>query len=762
MNKSIDRLKKFLEHTIPWLVLAILLFYNYIDFLRRPFGFEWLPDSTISKVFVEQPAPTLIVGDRLMQVGSLGWDEYQADLGKTFFEGVRIGETVPVVVERNGQEVVIWWRLPGFNRGELLSQLAGQWFLAYFFWVAGLLTVLFLRPKDERWGLLSAFNFLTAIWLIAGSGPSNYHLWYSAFVLRAAIWICVPVYLHLHWVFPRPLGKLPPRIIWPLYTAGIGLTIGQLFQVFPPNLYFLGFLAAILGSLVLLIAHYYRQLEARREVRFISIMAFYAFLPLIVLAMASIISRSTPATTLAFVSFTTIPFAYLYLAYYRQLGGLEVRVNRLISTYFFIILIGISGLSIFIAAELWLPQHDGLIVNSLSILLAAILSIWGFPRFQNFVEQHFLGIPISSGQLQEVYSTRATASTSINALVDLLKEVMLPDLLVRQFMFVKFSTGTVRVLLAVGLDEKRIIGDDNLSKLIKLKNLAPESIQTVKPYPWVRLTLPLTVGKEILGLWLLGRRDPDDFYSEHEFPMLQSLANQTGIALSNILQTERLHKMYKDDIERNEKSRHRLALDLHDSVLNQLAILRLSVDDTHISPNFQGAYDEVTSRLREIVTELRPPMLTYGLKFAIVELADNMMERSKTAVDVVTAVQAEGEARYAENIEQHLFRIIQESCENALHHSQATQIKISAKLMPERIWLSIEDNGIGFETGGPIELDDLLANKHFGLAGMMERATFIGAQVEINSFPKAGTHISIALDAIQHKAGMTRQRSNDL
>jgi len=37
----------------------------------------------------------------------------------------------------------------------------------------------------------------------------------------------------------------------------------------------------------------------------------------------------------------------------------------------------------------------------------------------------------------------------------------------------------------------------------------------------------------------------------------------------------------------------------------------------------------VTRRLREIVTDLRPPMLSYGLKLAIEELADNLMERSK-------------------------------------------------------------------------------------------------------------------------------------
>ncbi|MFM8369106.1 MAG: hypothetical protein ACKOBD_10180, partial [Chloroflexota bacterium] len=99
----------------------------------------------------------------------------------------------------------VQWELPGTNSGEVWEQLASEWPIAYFFWLAGTLTLLFLRPKDDRWLLLSAFNFVTAIWLGVGGGASGYHLFYSALLLRSTIWLSVPVYLHLHWVFPRPL-----------------------------------------------------------------------------------------------------------------------------------------------------------------------------------------------------------------------------------------------------------------------------------------------------------------------------------------------------------------------------------------------------------------------------------------------------------------------------------------------------------------------------------------------------------------------------
>jgi signal transduction histidine kinase len=251
----------------------------------------------------------------------------------------------------------------------------------------------------------------------------------------------------------------------------------------------------------------------------------------------------------------------------------------------------------------------------------------------------------------------------------------------------------------------------------------------------------MRLGANLIGAWLLGRRAPDDLYPQAELPILQSLANQTAIALSNILQTERLRKMYEDDIKRNEKNRLQLALDLHDSVLNQLAVLRLSVDDTHVSPNFQGAYDEVSRRLREIVTDLRPPMLSYGLKLAIEELADNLMERSKDTVNVITDLQTEDEIRYAENIEQHLYRITQEACENSIRHANAANIRISGTLNPQKAFLKIEDDGTGFDA--QLELTSLIANSHFGLAGMVERAHLIGADINIQSSPNTGARILI-------------------
>ena len=99
MNTRKSSLWSVIEQVIPWFVLAILLFYTYAKFFGHPYGFRWDSSGIIIYVFDKQPEPTLKEGDKIIQIGPLRWDEFRADLRKTFFEGVKAGDVVPIVVE---------------------------------------------------------------------------------------------------------------------------------------------------------------------------------------------------------------------------------------------------------------------------------------------------------------------------------------------------------------------------------------------------------------------------------------------------------------------------------------------------------------------------------------------------------------------------------------------------------------------------------------------------------------------------------------
>src|SRR5690349_24760442 len=93
------------EHVLPWLVLVIILSYTYAKFFRHSFGFRVEPSTgLVVFVFDKQPEPTLRENDRVLQIGSTPWEDFDANLIQPFLDGYRPGDTVPIRVERNGQQ----------------------------------------------------------------------------------------------------------------------------------------------------------------------------------------------------------------------------------------------------------------------------------------------------------------------------------------------------------------------------------------------------------------------------------------------------------------------------------------------------------------------------------------------------------------------------------------------------------------------------------------------------------------------------------
>src|SRR5574337_423132 len=207
-----------IEVAAPWGVLALLLLATYGTFFQMPYyGFFLETNGQVGDIF--EPS-ALEPGDQVRQIGSVRWEDFAAHLRVRFFENVRPGQVVSIVVEREGSSETIDYVFPGPTSAEIRQRLINVWPMPYVFWMIGTLTLLVARPKDTTWRLLIAFNYLTALWLSTGS-LSGRHVWDAALWLRMLIWLCVPVYLHLHLVFPRPLVRLP-KLLWvPAYGAAL-------------------------------------------------------------------------------------------------------------------------------------------------------------------------------------------------------------------------------------------------------------------------------------------------------------------------------------------------------------------------------------------------------------------------------------------------------------------------------------------------------------------------------------------------------------
>ena len=740
MQKNTHRPWHIEEIPISLLTLIFLLWYTYGIFVQVSYiGFYFNPaDGKVFEMYVSGGA-TLQEGDTLLQIGEVTLDEYRENRRLVLFPNkVQKGNIIPITILRNGVESTANWTVPGFTLEEFLGRFFNIWWLAYFFWFLGSITEVFIRPREIHWRLLIAFNYLTSLWLMMGS-LSAWQMWESSILLHAVTWLLLPVYLHLHWIFPKPLASLPKSAGTLLYTISILMASMEIFQLLPKYFYAVALLLALVGSIILQISHFIWRSEQRKQIGILAIATLLAALPSITISISKVSGIVSQIGPLSLLALPFIPLTYFYLIFRAQLGGLEMRAHRIISIYSYLIIVGSVLISLF-AISLKLSGPNSILMMVVIPLLASAIFIPAYPAFQSFVEKRFLGIKLPYQNLQETYSNRIAVNTSINGLLQLLKAEVFPSLLIRQFAVMQVFNGKLKTLLIENIALEQLPHENDLNVLASQAGIY---LPTISPNSgWMRLILPLKAGDSFIGFWLLGRRDPDDHYSQSEIPILQSIANQTAIALSNILHAEQVRKLFQLDVERYEQERLSLALDLHDSVLNQLAAFRNDLGETILSPKLQSSYEEITRRLREIVSELRPPMLMYGLKPAIIELADNLMERSGDKVKIKVDIELSGEI-LPERIEQHLFRIVQEACENSLRHAEANSISIYGTLTSERVDLNIQDDGKGFDADSKLELDNLLANRHFGLSGMIERAALIGAKINIHSSPNSGTRIHI-------------------
>lgn len=726
---------------VSLLMLGVLAFFTYGIFVQAPYiGFYFNPtDGEVLEVYAAG-SPILQVGDVLVKVGDVFVEEYQQDLRVVLFPpGIQEGDILPIEIKRDNRQSTIDWEIPGFTTPEFFGRFFNIWWLAYFFWLFGSIIELFIRPRDARWGLLVAANHLTALWLLLGSF-SAWHIWNSSLFFHAITWLILPVYLHLHWIFPKPLVNLPRSLGVLLYALAGLIFLGELLLIVPRYLYAIALILALAGSFILQVIHFIWRREQRRQVGLLAFSTLLAILPSIALVVASVFEGISRAAPVALLALPFLPLAYIYLIFRNRLGGLEIRSHRIFSIYAYLIVTGTLLLILLLSIIALQPSVETIMALVVIIPLAAsAASLSAYPAFQTALDQYLLGIKLPYQNLPEAYSNRITTSTSIAGLLKLLDDEVFPSLFVRQFAFMQISNETIKPLLTRNVTMSQLPNENGADDLVARMGVY---ISDTAKDDWIRLILPLKVGDTFVGFWLLGSRDPDDFYSQAEIPILQALANQTAIALSNLIHAEQLRNMYRVDIERNEQERTHLARELHDSILNQLAFLRNNLDENNISPKFQAAYEDLTRRLREIVSNLRPPMLLYGLKPALTELADNLMERSGDRLKIQVDLQTD-EERLPEQMEQHLFRIAQESCENALRHAGARTIAIQGVLKSQEVDLIIADDGKGFDVNIQLEPDALIKRRHFGIVGMIERARLIGAGINIHSAPETGTRIRL-------------------
>jgi len=295
----------------------------------------------------------------------------------------------------------------------------------------------------------------------------------------------------------------------------------------------------------------------------------------------------------------------------------------------------------------------------------------------------------------------------------------------------------------------------------------------------MRMTIGFNVGLVLIGVFFLlwAKRY---FHRAIALPLRQLVEKSSEIAKGQFPKTIPITS--KDEIgllshafngmaeqlrEHEEKSkglailqeRERLAAELHDSLAQDLAFIRIKLLDAEKSScgKASGArqlldelfpiVDEAYQNLREAIFGLRALASRnhVGLVAALADFLKDFSEVRKISVDL--RVDHPEVIRFSSQVEIQLIRIIHEALTNIVKHARATRGKITIESDNDTAAITIEDDGKGFCEGKSPE-----PSLHFGLQTMKDRAESVGGGLSVCSSPGRGTRVTIQLPLAKHNS----------
>jgi two-component system, NarL family, sensor kinase len=203
-------------------------------------------------------------------------------------------------------------------------------------------------------------------------------------------------------------------------------------------------------------------------------------------------------------------------------------------------------------------------------------------------------------------------------------------------------------------------------------------------------------------------------------------------------------------MEASESERRRIAGNLHDGVVQDLAGVSLTLaaaaertDEPAVATMLSGAATSTRQSIRQmrsLLVDIYPANLhSAGLQAALEDLLAPLAARGLT-----TRSEIDADLAAAPEVEQLTFRTAQEALRNVLRHAAASSVDVTATRREDTLELLIEDDGRGFPPG---DIRRARADGHFGLALLADRAVGMGGQLTIDSEPGCGTRVRLEVPA---------------
>jgi signal transduction histidine kinase len=312
---------------------------------------------------------------------------------------------------------------------------------------------------------------------------------------------------------------------------------------------------------------------------------------------------------------------------------------------------------------------------------------------------------------------------------------------------------TLDQFLTVGLDSEQehaigprptgrgvlgtLIADDKPLRLANLSD-SPDSFGTPEHHPAMTsfLGVPVRVHGEVYGnLYLTNKRHAKEFSREDE-ELVLALAMAAGIAIENA----RLHSLVRDHALTED--RDRIARDLHDSVIQRLFAIGLSLQGTTRMVERPEAVlriaeaidkiDETIRQLRKAIFDIELTINKEGLHPKVLDLLHEL----RPVLDVPPQVALSGpvDRVVTGQLVDEVLAVLREALTNVGKHAQATQVVVTIAAGDE-LRLVVADDGIGVSAAAE-------GSGGLGLKNMRHRAERLGGGMEIGTSREGGTRLT--------------------
>lgn len=258
------------------------------------------------------------------------------------------------------------------------------------------------------------------------------------------------------------------------------------------------------------------------------------------------------------------------------------------------------------------------------------------------------------------------------------------------------------------------------------------------------LGVPIQVGMQLFGmLYLTDRKDGLPF-DENDQWLIETIAGYAALAIAGAQireQSQRLTLL---------EERERISMELHDGVIQSLYAIGMHLELLRVTGSTDPeALRTATQNLNAVIDDIRSYILNLKTRDPNKETIRECLQSVLNRLHVPPSMEVQLNAPhtpmpFSPTNTEAICQMAMEAVSNVIRHSEASRLVITADESDKKFYLTIQDNGRGFD----IAALNRSTERGLGLRNLLERARLLHGTADVHSSPKQGTTIAITLPTL--------------